>query len=313
MSSIFQLLIIVAIAVATVFSLRNGSTAPLNCKGVLSTIHKDLVSLLALISLATTFLGELSWFLFYNYDWWYDSDYNYYSYLYFDVRFDLNSILSFLLALAPIVLLCMYFLMKQSNKNAYRLVILAIASKALIALTFNGNNYLLYGIECIVQAFYYITQIFDIGSFNDIRYCLSDIFEGLAIIATVVVALFAFLGKAKHKMFRYILIVCLTSVVLGLLEFFIGNIPYYMEEELYFCLFTAPCYYIGEALFLVVLWLFVTKNELPRFYNKNGLPRNNPKEITPEMQLIALKDKLELGIINEEEYKAQRADIISKL
>ena len=35
--------------------------------------------------------------------------------------------------------------------------------------------------------------------------------------------------------------------------------------------------------------------------------------MTPEQSLRLLNDKLELGMITEEEYQAQRADIISKL
>lgn len=317
--SMFQLLIIAAIAVATVFSLHNGSTSPLNCKGVLSTIHKDRISLLALISLVTTFLGSLNWLLFY-YDSYYYCYYRYSSVnsfgstVYPYVYLNFSKIIGFLLNLAPIILLCLYFLMKQSNKYAYKLVILAIASKALIALTFNGTTNPLSGTNGILSIPFCIVRIFrNSYGFNYVMHNAISVLEGLAIIATVVAAILAFLGKANHKLFKYTLIVCFILIALNLLLFFIGYIPYFIERTLYFDLFAIPCYYIGEALFLVVLWLFVTKNELPRFAIKDGLPKNNPKEITPEMQLIALKDKLELGIINEEEYKAQRAEIISKL
>lgn len=69
----------------------------------------------------------------------------------------------------------------------------------------------------------------------------------------------------------------------------------------------------GCALYCAIL-IFGLKNDMPKVrFSSAKFGGAKAKEMTPEMALTVLKDKLELGIITEEEYKAQRAQIIEKL
>ena len=67
---------------------------------------------------------------------------------------------------------------------------------------------------------------------------------------------------------------------------------------------------ISAATFNVALLLFGLKNRIPSILSP--YPQKIEK-MNPEQMLRLLKDKFDLGIITEEEYQAQRAEIISKL
>lgn len=69
---------------------------------------------------------------------------------------------------------------------------------------------------------------------------------------------------------------------------------------------------IGYVSFYVALLLFVTNNWIPAIIAVSE-KKNDSESINPEQALRALKDKLDFGMITEEEYQAQRAEIISKL
>ena len=59
----------------------------------------------------------------------------------------------------------------------------------------------------------------------------------------------------------------------------------------------------------IAMLLFALKNSM-------SLMTENPKinnKMSPEQSLLFLKEQLELGMITEEDYQAQRNDIISKL
>ena len=63
----------------------------------------------------------------------------------------------------------------------------------------------------------------------------------------------------------------------------------------------------GLALFISMIIFTLNPSGFPEPVKKKGTA------ITPEQALILLNEKLELGIITEEEYKAQRAEIINNL
>ena len=96
---------------------------------------------------------------------------------------------------------------------------------------------------------------------------------------------------------------------------FTSTSSYYAQYNLDFVFVgstLADC--IGKLSLLTALIVFILKNRIPAvvftFPNKG---KQRVEEMSPEKALMLLKDKLDLGIITEEEYQAQRAEIINKL
>ena len=85
-------------------------------------------------------------------------------------------------------------------------------------------------------------------------------------------------------------------------------INWYLADSIIFLLFMDLMGPIAFLSLFIALLLFILNKETPPI-----LETENAKEVYPEQALKILKDKFELGIITEEEYQAQRADIISKL
>jgi hypothetical protein len=71
---------------------------------------------------------------------------------------------------------------------------------------------------------------------------------------------------------------------------------------------------IGTAALYIALLLFGLNNRIPALVSLSPeKERQKTEKMTPEQSLRFLKDKLDLGMITEEEYQTQRAEIISKL
>ena len=91
-------------------------------------------------------------------------------------------------------------------------------------------------------------------------------------------------------------------------------IEWYLEEGLYLYLFTWPICVLGTIAFYIALLLFALKNRIPAIISASPeKEKKNAEKMNPEQALRVLKDKLDFGMITEEEYQAQRAEIISKL
>ena len=71
-----------------------------------------------------------------------------------------------------------------------------------------------------------------------------------------------------------------------------------------------PCSILGQISFYLSLFLFAINNRIPTIMIASP---EREKKMSPEQSLQLLKDKLDFGMITEEEYQAQRAEIISKL
>jgi hypothetical protein len=79
-------------------------------------------------------------------------------------------------------------------------------------------------------------------------------------------------------------------------------------------LFTQPVGIIASVTFNIALLLFGLKNRIPAILAVSPeKEKKNAEKMTPEQSLRLLNDKLELGMITEEEYKAQRTEIINNL
>ena len=83
---------------------------------------------------------------------------------------------------------------------------------------------------------------------------------------------------------------------------------------MYLYLFTSPMSVIGSSTLYIALLLFALKNKIPSVLALSPeKEKARAEKMNPEQTLKLLKDKLDLDMITEEEYQAQRADIISKL
>lgn len=70
--------------------------------------------------------------------------------------------------------------------------------------------------------------------------------------------------------------------------------------------------YFAGITFNLALLLFCLKNTIPVIlHSKNDTIKS--EQINPEQLLRQLQDKYNMGLISEEEYKSQRAEILSKL
>ena len=69
-------------------------------------------------------------------------------------------------------------------------------------------------------------------------------------------------------------------------------------------------WFVASITFGVALLLLCLKNRIPSVL---AARKTKTEEMKPEQALKQLKEKFDLGILTEEEYQAQRAEIISKL
>ncbi len=69
---------------------------------------------------------------------------------------------------------------------------------------------------------------------------------------------------------------------------------------------------IAFLVFWITLFLFALTNRIPPVIS-GAKPQNSLGTMSPEQELRILKNKFDCGIITEEEYRAQRAEIIVKL
>lgn len=84
-----------------------------------------------------------------------------------------------------------------------------------------------------------------------------------------------------------------------------------IKEGQYLYIFTYIISPLGTMVFYITLLLFALKNNITAI-----LPINEKKiyeKMNPEQALRVLKDKFDTGVIDEEEYQTQRAEIINKL
>lgn len=114
----------------------------------------------------------------------------------------------------------------------------------------------------------------------------------------------------------YTIVATSIGLVLQLLSVIsiFNSMDWYIEDEMYLYLFTNPMGIIGTAALYIALLLFGLNNRIPALVSLSPeKERQKTEKMTPKQSLRFLKYKLDLGMITEEEYQAQRAEIISKL
>lgn len=247
------------------------------------------IKVLSIISLICTILSCISYFFYY------DSDSDYINGELVDIGLTfmfphMFGLISLLLTIAPIILLVLYIFKFHSKLKATVLVPIIFG---IFGLNTIFNFWFGYGYH---------------GYF--LFYCILN----LAIIVCSVLAVISALKGFNKKIFIIIaMAVCLLYEALSFISVF-SSMYYDIEKSRYLYLFTSPMSIIGSITLYVALLLFALKNKIPSVLALSPeKEKARAEKMNPEQALKLLKDKLDLDMITEEEYQAQRADIISKL
>ncbi len=250
---------------------------------------KTPIIILSIVALVCTAISCITYFLYYDYE--YVSGGN--SYYELTAEFpDIISLLFLMLDIAPYILLFIY-LIKFCEQ--YRATIL-------------------YPIVCgLIAGYPLLSTIYDIVlgyGFYGILYTIIDV----AIIVSFALLTINAIKGLNKKVYTIIAVSIGCASQLWYMISFLTNISWYIEDEMYLYLFTSPIGYIGTIALYIALLLFGLNNRIPALVSVSPeQEKKRAEKMTPEQSLRFLKDKLDLGMITEEEYQTQRAEIISKL
>lgn len=240
------------------------------------------IKLLSIIALVCTALSRISYFFYYDIEeingkWIYELTFRFPHF---------TSLISLLISIAPFILFVIYIFRFHNELKATVLIPIIFGLfplEILISFLFGGG----YGIWLII---------------------------GLLIFLACILAVISALKGFNNKPFVIIpMSLCLLYNALSIISVF-SIMDYYIEDSMYLYVFTSPLNIIGSTLLYISLLLFGVKNKIPSIIALSPeKERARAEKMDPEQALKLLKDKLELDIITEEEYQAQRADIISRL
>jgi len=196
------------------------------------------------------------------------------------------SLLSYSLLVAPVILFAMYIFKYYKQFQATSLIPVTL------------------GLIAFTPLFYFIRDLaLGYGS------APIDLLPDLLVIVSFTLATINAIKGFSKKVYLIIAVACgLLSEVLSFVSF-IRYAGEYISDGLYLYLFTWPLSIVGISALYVALLLFALKNNIPVAIKKE----KSTDKMSPEQSLRYLKEQLDLGIITEEEYQTQRADIISKL
>ena len=236
---------------------------------------KTPITILAVIALVCTVLSSITYFAFYSNDD--ELVFHFPSFL---------SLISLALSLAPKVLLILYVFMFFKEFKATIIVPIIFGCIAASSLFSFINTFAVFGTRII----------------------------NLITMVTFTLATISALKGLSNKVF--IIIPTALSLALSALSL----VSLFSTFELYarwgytLYLFTQPVGIIASVTFNIALLLFGLKNRIPAILAVSPeKEKKNAEKMTPEQSLRLLNDKLELGMITEEEYKAQRTEIINNL
>lgn len=198
---------------------------------------------------------------------------------------NIERLIEFFINVAPFILFVIYLLKFYKEFKATILIPIIFGLKAFSSLY---NNIL-----GAVDGFFTVENL---------------IFEIPLIIAFTLTAINALKGLSKKAFLIIAVVIGLLLQVRSAINL-IQNLDFYLEYELYLYLFTSPFAIFGTTAFYVSLLLFGLKNRIPAICSVSSKKEN----MSPEQTLKLLKDKLDLGIITEEEYAEQRAEVIKNL
>lgn len=202
---------------------------------------------------------------------------------------DIGDIVYLLLSIAPVILFALYIFRFYSKGKATIIVPIVFG---------------LLAVESIVPCFFYDSDVI----------IAQLLLACLLLVMPYTLALISALKGFYKK--RYVIIamsICLLLKVIELMNFFSSS-HYYIEKSMWMYLFVIPMHIFGTCAFCFAMLLFALKNRIP--YLLALSPEKEKAKIgkmRPEQALELLNYKLEANMITQEDYQAQRADIISKL
>ena len=242
---------------------------------------------LSIISLICTALGSISYFFYYdseriNNEWVYELTFC------FPSPFNL---ISLILILSPNILLVLYlFKFFKEPKGA---VIIPIVFACMGASALSNIIY-------VPTSYYYY---FVYGS------SISFIINVITFITFILATISALKGLSTKA---FIIIPTVWNIILSLISLItiLLNSGVFLDTGWVLSLFTTIISISASITFNIALLLFGLKNIIPSTLTVSTHPKNG---VSPEKSLKLLKNKLDLGIITEEEYQSQRAEIIKNL
>ena len=149
--------------------------------------------------------------------------------------------------------------------------------------------------------------------FNIIAADVTSIITNLSLAIAFSVATIKALNGLSNKIFVLIpTVLALALTLLSAVESF-SSFPLFVSYGMPIYIVTGLASIIANLALNSALLVFGLTNRIPNVISMYSRKKEKSEKLNPERALRALNDKLELGLITEEEYKAQRAEIISKL
>ncbi len=250
---------------------------------------KTAITAFSIIALVSSVIGHLS--CFFNYEYEYVRGVSRYT-LVFKLP-DTLTFLLFLLNIAPFILLVIYItkFCEQRKVTVLFPIICGLIALYPLSLIFRYKHY----IGFLPLHFAFTIILFFLPNFLAFTLLAINALKGLnkkayTIIAFSVGCIYQFLS----------------------LDSFFTSLSWYIEQELYLYLFTVPMSNIASFSLYFALFLFGVTNRIPALISVNSR-KQMTENLTPEQCLRLLNERFITGEITEEEYRAQRAEIISKL
>lgn len=243
---------------------------------------------LSVISFICIVLSCSSYFFYYDYgiingEWICELTYNFPSF---------DNLISLLLTIIPILFFCVYIFRFYPRLKCTMLVPIILGLfpfRILYGISFPYYSYVSVSLAMVGL----ISLIIKIPIFI---LCILGVISALK-------------GIKKKISIIIVMGLCLLEQAIYLIRF-IQHINYYIESEHYLYLLTDSLSIVGWSLFYIAFLLFSIRNRIPSIIMAK---KKTNGAINPERELKILKDKLELGVITEDEYRNERAYIISKL
>jgi uncharacterized membrane protein len=244
--------------------------------------YKSQIVILSIVALVFKVLSSISYFATYEGYWKHECELSF--------QFpNIIQLFSLVLGVLPYILLVIYVQKFHKEFKATVVIPVIFASIAIVPLLSLISNIINgYGFSGIIINL--ITPItFSLGTISALKGLSNKTFIVIPTVAGLVLNLLSLIGT-----------------------FF--NFSYYISYSMFLYIFTVPASIIASSALYVALLIFGLKNRIPTILSVSPEEeKKNAEKTTPEQALKILKDKFELGMITEEEYQAQRAEIISKL
>lgn len=210
---------------------------------------------------------------------------------------------SLALTIAPTVLLLLY-VFRHNNSKSPKLVFLAFLAIA-VSNIFSVVSSL---ISCLTYLRYSFAS-------ELIKTVLKPVPLNTVYSVTYILAAISARNGLNKKIF--VIIPTVLSLIFSVISLFslTDSINFYLETEQYLYAVIYPAGSIASITLNIALLIFGLENTIPpiaKAAKKQGVSDGSAVP-TPEQELLVLNNKLNQGLVTEEEYQLQRTEIINKL